>query len=69
MCTEAMDMPKLTEDLIANFRKNAQKTEASAQEQYCEKAKEEEKKVFELKSDNASFDYETVVHKGLERIE
>ena len=69
ICTEAMDMPKLTEDLIANFRKNAQKTEASAQEQYCEKAKEEEKKVFELKSDNVSFDYETVVHKGLEGIE
>lgn len=69
ICTEAMDMPKLTEDLIANFRKNAQKTEASAQELYCEKAKVEEKKVFELKSDNVSFDYETVVHKGLEGIE
>ena len=68
ICTEAMDMPKLTEDLIANFRKNAQQTEKSAQEQYCND-KKDEKEVFELKSDDVSFDYETVVHKGLEGIE
>ena len=38
------------------------------QEQYCND-KNEEKEVFELKSDDVSFDYETVVHKGLEGIE
>ena len=38
------------------------------QEQYCND-KKEEKEVFELKSDDVSFDYETVVHKGLEGIE
>lgn len=74
ICTESMDMPQLTEDLIANFRKNAQKAETSTAAQYCEqeqiKEKNEEKEVFELKSDtNVSFSYETVVHKGLEGLE
>ena len=74
ICTEAMDMPQLTEDLIANFRKNTQKAETSTAAQYCEqeqiKEKNEEKEIFELKSDtNVSFNYETVVHKGLEGLE
>lgn len=74
ICTEAMDMPQLTEDLIANFRKNAQKAETSTATQYCEqeqiKEKNEEKEIFELKSDtNVSFNYETIVHKGLEGLE
>ena len=34
-----------------------------------DKLNAEEKEVFELKSDDVSFDYETVVHKGLEGIE
>ncbi len=74
ICTESMDMPHLTEDLIANFRKNAQKAETSTAAQYCEqeqiKEKNEEKEVFELKSDtDVSLSYETVVHKGLEGLE
>ena len=69
ICTESMDMPKLTEEVIANLKKNTQKlANSSAQEQYCND-KNEEKEVFELKSDDVSFDYETVVHKGLEGME
>lgn len=69
ICTEAMDMPQLTEDLIANFRNNAKKAETTTAEQYCKQEKLEEKDVFELKSDDVSFNYETVVHKGLEGLE
>ena len=69
ICTEAMDMPQLTEDLIANFRKNATKEETSTAAQYCEKDCSQEKEVFELKNNNVSFSYETVVHKGLEGID
>ena len=69
ICTESMDMPKLTEEVIANLKKNTQKLAySSMQEQYCND-KKEEKEVFELKSDDVSFDYETVVHKGLEGME
>ena len=69
ICTESMDMPKLTEEVIANLKNNTQKlANSSMQEQYCND-KNEEKEVFELKSDDVSFDYETVVHKGLEGIE
>ena len=69
ICTESMDMPKLTEEVIANLKKNTQKlANSSMQEQYCND-KKEEKEVFELKSDDVSFDYETVVHKGLEGME
>ena len=69
ICTESMDMPKLTEEVIANLKKNTQKlANSSMQEQYCND-KKEEKEVFELKSDDVSFNYETVVHKGLEGIE
>ena len=69
ICTESMDMPKLTEEVIANLKNNTQKlANSSMQEQYCND-KNEEKEVFELKSDDVSFDYETVVHKGLEGME
>ena len=62
ICTDAMDMPKLTEDLISNFRKNNQITEKSTPEQYCETTKEIIK---EEKKENSSINFETVVHKGL----
>ena len=63
ICTDAMDMPKLTEDLISNFRKNNQITEKSTPEQYCETTKEIIKE--EEKKENSSINFETVVHKGL----
>ena len=54
ICTDMMDMPELTSNMIANFKKG--NTEKSIQEKYCEPAK------VEL---NELSDFETVVHKGL----
>ena len=56
ICTDAMDMPKLTEDLISNFRSNNKLTEKSTPEQYCEPPAQEKSK---------GLDFETVVHKGI----
>lgn len=58
ICTEKMDMPKLTEDLTANFRQNNKLTEKSAPEQYCEPAPA-------AQAESKSLDFETVVHKGI----
>ncbi len=56
ICTDAMDMPKLTEDLISNFRSNNKLTEKSTPEQYCEPPAQKKSK---------GLDFETVVHKGI----
>lgn len=58
ICTEKMDMPKLTEDLTANFRQNNKLTEKSTPEQYCEPAPA-------AQAESKSLDFETVVHKGI----
>lgn len=52
ICTEAMDMPKLTQDLIANFKSKAPKIEAVKKEE-------------PVKLENSgSMAFETTVHKG-----
>ena len=58
ICTEKMDMPKLTEDLTANFRQNNKLTEKSTPEQYCEPAPA-------AQAESKGLDFETVVHKGI----
>ena len=58
ICTEKMDMPKLTEDLTANFRQNNKLTEKSTPEQYCELAPA-------AQAESKGLDFETVVHKGI----
>ena len=57
VCIEAMDMPKLTQDLIASFR-NAKSEVPPAQEEECED------KSSGFGEDNGSCAFETVVHKG-----
>lgn len=61
ICTDKMDMPKLTEELISNFKNKTETTGKSTPEQYCEVKKES----FVLKEDSSGLDFETVVHKGL----
>ena len=52
ICTEAMDMPKLTQDLIANLKSKAPKIEAVKKEE-------------PVKLENSgSMAFETTVHKG-----
>ena len=58
ICTEEMDMPKLTEDLISNFRSNNKITEKSTPEQYCEPAPA-------AQAESKGLDFETVVDKGI----
>lgn len=61
ICTEKMDMPKLTENLTTNFRKNNKLTEKSTPEQYCEPTPP-------IEPENKSLDFETVVHKRIGEI-
>ena len=62
ICTEAMDMPKLTEDLISCFKKKAAENKTPAVQ-----IKPAEEESF---SPSCSLDkFETVVHKGLSEVE
>ena len=62
ICTEAMDMPKLTEDLISCFKKKAAENKTPAVQ-----IKPAEEESF---SPSSSLDkFETVVHKGLSEVE
>ena len=62
ICTDSMDMPKLTKDLISNFRANNKLTEKSTPEQYCISPQES---LEEDKTKRTSIEFETVVHKGI----
>lgn len=65
ICTEAMDMPKLTEDVISDFK--SKNTNLSTPEKYCLKEFETEKSI-ELTPTTSDMEFETVVHKALEDI-
>ena len=68
ICTEPMDMPKLT--VLKFMKKNA---EDSLQEHYCDEPSEQKQEAAvkkEIKEEQAaSVDYETIVHKSLEKEE
>lgn len=63
ICTDSMDMPKLTEKLITSLRKKAQETKP------CEPAFETNNENITLSNKNNSNTFETVVHKGLQEVE
>ena len=64
ICTEAMDMPKLTEDLISCFKKKAAENKQQPEAQI---KPIEENNSFNDKIGSEKF--ETVVHKGLSEVE
>lgn len=64
ICTEAMDMPKLTEDLISCFKKKAAENK---QQPEIQVKPIEENNSFNDKTGSEKF--ETVVHKGLSEVE
>ncbi len=64
ICTEAMDMPKLTEDLISCFKKKAAENKQQPEAQI---KPIEENNSFNDKTGSEKF--ETVVHKGLSEVE
>ena len=67
ICTESMDMPQLTKDLISNFRQNTKLTEKSTQEQYCEQSIDI--KTLEAEQPAETNSFETVVHRGFREVE
>lgn len=60
ICTENLDMPELTKDMIASFR-DKNKKETSTPAKYCEVVQTKE----DLVQSVSDFSFETVVHKGL----
>lgn len=66
ICTQAMDMPKLTEDMISSFRKNAKSDVKSAPAQYCDQTPDSGNlESIELKQETkTSLEFETTVHKA-----
>ena len=62
ICTKAMDMPKITEDVISDMKNKNKSMEKSIPEQYCI-TKQEKNTELEL---SKNIDYETTVHKGLD---
>ena len=61
ICTDKMDMPKLTEDVFSSVKTDADKNSKTVQENYCETKKETPKL-----DDNLNF--ETHVHKSLKEL-